>query len=576
MKYFLVATILTTIVQQLNVVVDGIVVSQFVGPDALSAVNLYQPLSLLVTSVCTLFGMGATVYASKLMGQRDTDKVNHILSTALVSLVVAGVVLALVSVFLEDWIVDVICQEERLESYFRSYSFTMLSFCCVNMLSMFVDQMVNIDGSPQKVSRSVLISAVVNLILDIVFVGVLDMGVAGSAYATIVSLVVNILILSGTLFSKQCSIRLNPFGQFSAKMLGQNLKYGLPLIISNLVLMLLFILLNNTIQDKQGADGMFAMSICMNILSISMMITGGIGSTLLAIGGFLNGQQDYRGIRFLVNGGLKMQILVLAVIMIVAEFVPSALTSLFGANTTELALYADNCVRIFAWMLLVVMPALLLANVYQVVGRLALSPLIVLTFPLSLIPSLLMCSYLWGDAAVWYGFPMAGIIVALLVVVITEVVRRKNADLSFLTLVPAEKHVEAYDSSIPHDMELFASSLADLLEYLLSKGIPQKLADDIMHCLEEVILNIIEHGGPTNKKKYTDVYINKMGDWVIASIKDDGRPFDPVKYSEDKMRNGLKILHSYCSHLEYKFMYGQNMTFMKWNIPGQEERNNKK
>ena len=84
MRNFLWASILTMALAQVNTTVDGIIVSHLVAPDALSAVNLYMPISLLITSFSTLFGISATIVAARALGERDKlsliviDQAQHI------------------------------------------------------------------------------------------------------------------------------------------------------------------------------------------------------------------------------------------------------------------------------------------------------------------------------------------------------------------------------------------------------------------------------------------------------------------------------------------------------------------
>ena len=71
MRNFLLASIFTMALAQVNTTVDGIIVSHLVAPDALSAVNLYMPISLLITSFSTLFGISATNISARALGERD-------------------------------------------------------------------------------------------------------------------------------------------------------------------------------------------------------------------------------------------------------------------------------------------------------------------------------------------------------------------------------------------------------------------------------------------------------------------------------------------------------------------------
>lgn len=566
MKNFLIASILTMAVQQFNITLNGIIVSHLVGPDALSAINLYQPVSLAVTSFATLFGIGATIIASRAIGRREMDKVDKILSTAVTSILVVGVLLTICVLACQDAVVSLICHEERLEPYFRSYLLAMISFAVVSMMNVVTNQMVSIDGQPQLVTKSVSISAVINMLLVILFAWGLNLGIASAAFSTICAQVVNILLLSKYIFSKRSSYNINPIRSFSMSYLGANFKQGLPLIISNMVLMIMFLMLNNIIQDKQGADGIFVMSVCVNLLSLGMMFANGMGSTALSVGGFLNGQRDYQGLRILISQCMKLLVGSLLVIAVVVQVYPDFITLLFGANSQELIAYTNSSLRIFVWMLPTILLVIFLANVYQMLGYLALTPLIVLTFPLVLIPSM----YVWGDmgdgSLIWYAFPETGLLVLLLAFVITEVIRYRKKDVAHLTLVPTKDVENCYDISVEANRESMAASLANLDTYLAGLGIGSELQLAVRHCIEEVTLNIVEHSGKNMEHHYFDIHTNFMDGVLEVIVKDDGRAFDPVALPEEERGSGLKILHGLCSNIDYKFMYGQNLTIMSWTI----------
>lgn len=566
MKHFLFASVLTMAVQQLNLTADGIIVSNYVGPDALSAVNLFMPLSLAITSFGTLFGIGATILAARYIGELQLEKTNKTLSTAVTSVFVAGMILAAGSLLAKNGIVSLICQEERLVGYISTYMTIMMSCSFIVMFSALTNQMTSVDGHPEKVTKAMIIVAVSNIVMDFVFVAVAEWGIAGSAWATVIATSIGVVYLWSYLLSSHCTYSIHPVRLFSMSCLKNNMLQGTPMIISNIVLMLMFATMNNIIQDKQGADGMFVFSICMNLLSIGMMLSGGIGSAVMSIGGFLNGQQDYTGLRMLVNRGIKILEVLLICLVFIIQICPNIVTGLFGANSEELMNYSNGCLRIFSWLLPFVLLALLLANVYQLLGKLIMPPLVVLAFPLVLIPSMIICPNIAGDDSVWYAFPLTGVLVMLLTILISEIFRRREQGLSFLTLVPQTVISNKLELSVRSDRKSMEASLEDVVKYLKSLEMDRELCNNVNLCVEEVLLNIVEHSGNTSDSHYFDVIISKSENTVIASVKDDGAPFDPVKCSEKAKGMGLKILHALCCELDYKYMYGQNMTFMKWNI----------
>lgn len=566
LKNFLFASVLTMAITQLNTTADGIIVSHLIAPDALSAINLFTPVSLLITSFSTLFGISATIVAARALGERDKKRVEHLLSTALLSVLFVGALIALAGWLFRQPLSALICHEERLRPYFDSYMTVMMSCAAITMISTLANQSVSIDGHPKLVTQSIMFSAIVNISLDLLLVGVFKMGIAGSAYATITAAVFNILFLSRYLYSKRCSFRVNPFTKCNWKSLGENTIQGTPLIIGNLVLTVMFLLMNNIIQDKQGADGMFTLSVCVNLLSIGMLFSSGIGSTAMSIGGFLRGQQDYIGLRMLVKKSITLLFFSLLVVVAIIELCPELISMLFGSNTPELTLYANRVLRIFAPMLPFILLALTLANIYQMLGYMALTVVIVLSFPVILIPSLLIWSEVAGKDAIWYAFPFTGIMAIIMTLLITEVVRMKKGHVTHLTLVPiaTEEEQDALNISIRATKEHVSDSLQAIHDYLEGTGIGKKLSNDIALCIEEILLNIVHHAGRNIESHYIDLHIHTQGEQLCVSVKDDGRAFDPVHFDIEKRRAGLKILNGLCPDIDYQYMYGQNMTFMKW------------
>lgn len=566
MRNFLLASILTMALTQVNTTIDGIVVSHLVAPDALSAVNLYMPISLLITSFSTLFGISATIIAARALGERNKKRAEHLLSTALLSVIVVGVLIALAGWLFRQPISALICHEERLRPYFNSYMPVMMTFSVITLISALSNESVSIDGHPELATKSIGLTAACNAALDLLFVGVFNLGIAGSAYATIIASSINILFLSRYFYSKQCSFQINPFTKSDLTSLKENIIQGTPLIISNLILTVMFLLMNNIIQYEQGVDGMFTLSVCINLLTIGMMLSSGFGSATLAIGGFLRGQQDFIGLRILVSNAVKWIFFGLTMIVCIIFIFPGLISSLFGANTPELTLYANRALRIFAPMLPFILLALLLANVYQMLSHMVMTLVIVVMFPIILIPSLYIWPKMAGSDAIWYAFPTTGILIMVITFIITEVYKMKKKNVTRLTLVPIDTKEEkkALNISIQANVEKVSQSLECIHDYLSNARVQKKQAHDIALCIEETLLNIVHHAGRNKQSHYIDLHIQEQNGLMLVSVKDDGRAFDPVHFDIEKRKTGLKLLIGLCPDLDYQYMYGQNMTFMKW------------
>lgn len=565
MRQFLTASILTMIVQQLNVTIDGIIVSHYISPDALSAIHLYAPVALLIMSFATLFGIGATIVATKAMGECEQDKVNRTLSTAICSVLVFGIVMGLCVGCFIDPISKMICHNARLMTYFREYMFVSAVFCVIPMGASLCYQMVNIDGRPKLVTVAILIAAFTNLLLDLLFILVFKMGIVGAATATLLSLVMGALFMCIYLFSRKCSFTLRPLRLFSLSALRANMLQGFPLIASNLIMMLMLFIINNVIQKKMGADGMFALSVCMNLFSIGLMFANGVGASVMSIGGFLFGQKDYSGLRFIVKRAVISILSVVGTIAVVLTIAPGLFCGLFCARTSAQFPMVTAVMRVFVWMLPTVLLSIFFANFYQRIGYMKLTPVVFFLIPLCLVSMLYLMSSLTTGMAVWSAFPMAGILVIVSTFAVSEWFRkRRKVKLKKMSLVPAENKKNTFDASICVNSKSLNAALNDLNEYLEISNINANMKHNIAVCVEEVIVNVFQHAQPRKEENYLDILIVFDADRINVSVKDDGQPFDPIHYEERKI--GLTLLNELCPIINYKYMYGQNMTFMTWYI----------
>jgi len=526
MKNFLIASVLTMAINQLNTTVDGIIVSHLVGPDALSAVTLYLPINLIVTALGTLLGIGATIIAAKAIGRRDKEAVSGILSTALVSLIFAGLCLGIAGFGFGDGITSMLTHDEHLHPQLQAYLTIMLGLGVMPLLNQFLGQCVDIDGFPINVTKSVMLIFVSNILLDLILVGILGMGISGSAIATITSYAIAILFHCRHLLGTKSDIRFHfSFASFK-KHIGPNLIQGLPLLISNVILVVLFYLMNSIVQDRLGHNGMFVMSVCLNIFMIGMMLSNGFGSTILSLGGFLYGQSDFTSVRFLVKRCLLAILVITVGFSVLVGVSPGLLTRLFGANTPELTAVANNGVRIFIVCLAPFCLVLTLANLYQVLGRIVLSPILVISFPVILLSSMKLFAGYEDDSMLWYAFPVSGILIFLFATIVAEFIRLKSRPqkLMSLTLLPLENYDHVYEVSLKNTKEDFYQAIGHLAEVVGTFQIDKATQKRVVSSTEELLLNTIEHSGIEGNNHYSDLRMVQTDKKFTVSMKYEGMP----------------------------------------------------
>lgn len=199
---FSVPLLLSTALQQLYNIADSVIVGQFTGSGGLAAIGAAYPITLFFIAVATGGSMGCSVIISQLFGAKRTRDMKSAVFTAIIALAALGVALAAIGVAISQPLMRLLKAPESVFDDAVAY----LSIYSVGVIPMFVYNASNAIytglGDSRRPLCFLIISSVLNVVLDIIAVGPLDMGVAGAAWATTISQAVAAGI-SATFISKK-------------------------------------------------------------------------------------------------------------------------------------------------------------------------------------------------------------------------------------------------------------------------------------------------------------------------------------------------------------------------------------
>ncbi len=252
---FALPILLSHIFQQLYNTADSLIVGKFLGTNALAAVSSSGPLIFLMISFFTGAAMGAGVAISKYFGAKDDDKVSRSVHTVFAFGLVAGVIITAIGLFLTPAILRIMKTDKDVLPeairYFRVY-FSGSLFVVIYNISTGV---LNAVGNSRRPLYYLIISSVINVILDVAFIGLLNMGVWSAALATVISQSVSAALAVRYLTRSSAAYRLTPKQiRFHKDMLHEILKYGLPSGVQNSVIALA----NVTVQTNINSFGKVA------------------------------------------------------------------------------------------------------------------------------------------------------------------------------------------------------------------------------------------------------------------------------------------------------------------------------
>ena len=571
LKSFVLASILTAAAGQLASTFDAIVLAQFVGSEAVSALSLVMPVTTFISCLGLLMAFGGNALAARAIGRHDLKGASAIFSTAIWSILTLGVLFSLLMYAGIPAIMRIVTDEPELRQLPAEYLSIYVLGAWLEMLNYAFCLFVATDGHPRRVTMSVFIGVLTNVVVDILAVGFFEWGIRGVAFGTLAQFVVNILLLGLYLRHPSCSYRLMWPGNKLYKLFVENVQEGAPVTISNILMAVTVLLLNNIVFDAQGDRGLFFWSICLQMLLISVVFINGVMEALFAIGGVMVGEHDLKGFSLLSRRAL-LTVSVLVSLLIVLMWIPDAVGMMFGVKTSQELAAVNYVLRIFSLLFLPFALTLTLVAVYQVLERMVLSVVIVIGQLAALVLTAGCFSHNAPDY-IWYGFPLAGFVflgAQLLYSYVTS--RRQDCRVSGLTLIPYSEGGHSLDCSVPYDSNRVSDTLGQIATFFEATGVDHHTAFDLNLCLEELMTNIAEHSTGHVVHHSFDVHVFVRDQHVRVALKDGGRPFDPVKagrgattdLKDDDIPNlGLRIAANIVTDISYKYMYGLNIVFIK-------------
>ncbi len=563
---FMWASILASVASQIAITTDAIVVSQFIGPEAISAVNLTMPVVIFFNFLMMLFGMGGSVLVARSLGERDAQTTNKIFSSTLIGLIIVGVFFSALLLIFSPQVASFITNDTPVVyTLSLRYLRIMLLGTTTTILFMTITNFIKTDGNPQLVMKAVLVSSVVNLILDILFIAVLKTGIEGSAWASIIGSVTALLLCSRHFRSANNSYHWQLEFKQCHQYIQKGVMMGFPMGINTLLLGISIYAINNIILSNLGTDGIFAWAICFQLFIILQMVLSGIATSIYSIGGLLIGEKDIVGLRLLTNKVMKYICLSLLVLTLFVLITPESIGWLFASKNIQSEDMFHNALRIYALLLIPYAIAVVYRILYQILGYWLLSVVMSIVQMGGMILFVGLLAWIRPEW-LWWGFPVSGLVLLAVYWVATCVIHHRNPDAQVMTLLPQAADAQSLNFSVKYQNEDVQQALENISTFLESCDIEPVTSFQINLCCEELMYNIVTYAVNKDADKHLfDVHVVCHKETVSVLIKDDGKPFNPilktVSFNEDGDGLGLALVNT-MADIKYKFMYNQNVVFL--------------
>ncbi|MGK0471765.1 MAG: putative MATE family efflux protein [Candidatus Azotimanducaceae bacterium] len=259
--------------------VDGFFVGNYVGITALAAVNLILPITTILFGVGMMLSIGGSVRGGKYLGEGNTAAASAIFSKTLVCLTVYGAVVISLGLVFEEQLFAGLGATEALFPVMSEYYRVIMPFLFAQFTMIGLYFFIRLDGLPNLAAAALAVGAVVNILLDYLFIAVYDWGLTGAAFATGISQSIPLLVM---LFYFLWPKRRLQFGfrQKNWKEVFQAAYNGISEFINEISGGIIAFIFNWMMIQRGGVDGVAAITVVNYLMMLGFMVFFSISDTV--------------------------------------------------------------------------------------------------------------------------------------------------------------------------------------------------------------------------------------------------------------------------------------------------------
>lgn len=432
LKKFAVPSVIAMLVNSIYNIVDQIFIGQGVGYLGNAATTVALPITTIALAVAMLIGAGGNAFAAIKLGEQKKDVAERTLGTVFFTMIIIGILMAVFGLIFLVPMLNLFGATENNLQYAIDYASIILIGIPFVLCGVGGSNFARTDGSPKIAMVSMVVGAVMNTILDPIFIFVFHWGVKGAAIATIMGQIATAIIIM-RYFVKSGNMRFKKeYLRFDFPLLKASIALGVSSCITQVSSVFLQIVLNNSLvkygnmTDVGGDIALSAMGIVMKVSMILIAINIGIGTGAQPILGYNKGAGNYSRIQ-------KTYILaaVVSTIVSVAGWVacvafPQYIIAIFGNENAQFTSFAVMCLRIYMFGIFTSGFQMVTTSYFQATGQaLKASVLSMLRQLIVLIPLILVLPLFMGLNGIIYSGPIADFVSAAIILVFAVIEIKK-------------------------------------------------------------------------------------------------------------------------------------------------------
>ncbi|MCK8523186.1 MATE family efflux transporter [Aquimarina sp. D1M17] len=411
------------LVMSLNILIDSIFVGNWIGSIAIAAINVVLPVSFFIAALGMAIGIGGSSIISRALGAENKERALRTFGNQITLTLLCTVSLIIIGLIFVDDIIPKFGGKGDIFDPAKIYYVIVLYGVPILGFAMMGNTVIRAEGKPKFAMIAMIIPTVGNLLMDYVFINVLDMGMHGAAWATTGSYLACFSYIFWFFTTKNSELKIGwrHLG-LQKDIVSEIASLGGVTLARQAVVSITYLLMNNILFDI-GQEGLVAVyAIIGRMLMFALFPVFGVTQGFLPIAGYNYGAQQYPRVRESINTAIKYAALVATLVFIGLMIFPHEITSLFlsdnpNLSPKELALnqfVLSHSAEPMRWVFAatpIIALQLIGAAYFQSVGKAI--PALLLTLSRQgffFIPLVLILPKFYGELGVWISFPIADVL----------------------------------------------------------------------------------------------------------------------------------------------------------------------
>lgn len=379
------------------------------GPDALAAVGFITPLFMVLIGLGNGIGAGANSLIARNIGAKNRDQANNAgLHAIVLSIIVSLVFTVLIEVFMVP-ILQFMGAGNTIQ-YAMDYSYIIFGFLFIFVFSGVASAIFRSEGDMKRATIAIAVTAVLNIILDPIFIYVLNFGISGAAWATVVSATMSCIVMSYWIWvKKDLFLDLSPKNfKYSSHIMIDTLQVAIPSTLETIVFSALAIIINSMLVLAAGTTAVAVYTASMRIVQLAMIPLIGIGTAVLTVAGVAYGAHNYKNLQTAHSYSIKIGFIVSIILGALMFIFSGQIAAVFSYTQASAGLASEiaTAISVLSLFVLAIPHGIMSSMMFQGVGKGTYSLLITLLRSLILesVFAYLFCFIFgWGLPGIYGG-----------------------------------------------------------------------------------------------------------------------------------------------------------------------------